>query len=870
MTGLFNSQLLDHGWMFKDASDDKPESWLPVSKVPSVVHLDLLDNGLIPDPFVGLNEQKVEWVSDRDWVYRTTFATPSSHSPVILESDNMFIPHRIDITDAVSSDPNESNVLEIVFDSPIRRGREVVKNHPEHRYIAHQTEVGRLGARKAAYHWGWDWGPILVTSGPWRPVRLETYVGRIDDLWMQSTVAEDLSSSSGTLHVQTESREAGRVRFELRNQGTVVFEAGVDVNADGAVEAKFELDNPALWYPHGYGEQRRYELVAKLFKGETLLHEVSKKVGFRRAELVQEKDEQGQSFYFRINNIDVFCSGSNWIPGESFLPRLTDKKYRDWLNLMIEGNQNMIRIWGGGVFEPEIFYETCDELGILVWQDFLFACASYPTYPAYLESVEKEARANVRLLRHHPSIVIYAGNNEDYQIQQTYNLTYDYDTDKDPNSWLKSSFPARYIYEYLLPKVVEEECPGLPYHPSSPWGGGKHTTDPTIGDIHQWDVWHGTMQPYQNLASMGGRFVSEFGMEGYPHMHTVDTFFDNPDEKYLQSLTMDFRNKARDHERRLGSYIMQNFKIKQDFKAYLYLSQFAQSETMTFAYRSWRRDWGRTKNRRCGGILVWQLNDCWPTISWAVVDYFLIKKPAFYAIARASQPLAVGVSRMYHEWVSGHARPPTTSRFDVWVASSKLETVSATVQVRYISIATGEDVKPPSIFSNVEINPNGTTDILTETLNYTEPPYTTPIVISATLTVNNRIISQDIDWPQPLKYLNLKDRGVSVEYLADKSAIRVTAAKPTKGVIFEERLGLWFEDNGFDVLPGDERVIAVRGLEDSEVPRWTYLEDDREDSFHGAYSLVLEMDKLPDPFGEIEVTQDTLPEMADGIIAALE
>jgi beta-mannosidase len=207
----------------------------------------------------------------------------------------------------------------------------------------------------------------------------------------------------------------------------------------------------------------------------------------------------------------------------------------------------------------------------------------------------------------------------------------------------------------------------------------------------------------------------------------------------------------------------------------------------------------------------------------------LIKKPAFYAIARASQPLAIGVSRTYHEWVSGHARPPTTSRFDVWVASSKLETVSATVQVRYISIATGEDVIPPSIFSNVEINSNGTTDILTETLDYTKPPYTAPIVISTTLTVKNSIISRDIDWPQPLKYLNLKYRGVNVEYLADKSAIRVTAAKPTKGIVFEEKPGLWFEDNGFDVVPGDERVIAVRGLEGGEVPQWTYLDDDRED-----------------------------------------
>ncbi|KAL3459076.1 glycoside hydrolase superfamily [Aspergillus heterothallicus] len=850
MSEILSSRLLDRGWTFKDASDDKPEAWLPVAKVPSVIHLDLLNKGLIPDPFVGLNEQEVEWVSERGWIYRTTFTSPENHSldtrynlvfegldtfatvalncTVILQSDNMFIPYRVDITDALRNHGSEPNVLEILFESPIRRGREVVKSHPEHRYIAHQTEVGRLGARKAAYHWGWDWGPILVTSGPWKPIRLETYVGRIDDLWMQSTVAEDLESCQGTLHAQTESRDAARVRFELRSQGNIVFEADVDVDSDGKAEASFELHKPALWYPHGYGEQKRYTLVAKLFKEHTLLHEVSKKVGIRRAELVQEKDDHGQSFYFRINNIDVFASGSNWIPGESFLPRLTEEKYRDWLKLMIEGNQNMIRIWGGGVFEPEIFYETCDELGILVWQDFLFACASYPTYPEYLESVEQEARANVKLLRHHPSIVIYAGNNEDYQIQQTYNLTYDYDTDKDPNSWLKSSFPARYIYEYLLPKVVEEECPGLPYHPSSPWGGGKHTTDPTIGDIHQWDVWHGTMQPYQNLSSMGGRFVSEFGMEAYPHMHTIDAFIDNPDEKYLQSLTMDFRNKARDHERRLGSYILQNFRIKQDFKAYLHLSQLAQSETMAFAYRSWRRQWGKAKDRRCGGVLVWQLNDCWPTISWAVVDYYLIKKPAFYAIARASQPLAIGVSRTYHEWVSGHARPPKTSRFDVWVASSRLDSVTATVEIRYISIATGKDVRPALTFHNLEITPNATTEICTEPLDYTQSPYTEPIVISATLAVNDKYISRDIDWPQPLKYLDLKDRGVSVEYLPEKSAVRVTAAKPTKGIVFEERPGLWFEDNGIDIVPGDERIIAVRGIDSEEgVPRWTYLEDDR-------------------------------------------
>ncbi|KAL2817716.1 glycoside hydrolase superfamily [Aspergillus cavernicola] len=770
MSELFHSKPLDHDWTVKDAQGSNSEAWLPVSKIPSVIHLDLLDNGVIPDPFVGLNEQKAEWVAHRDWIYRTTFPTSERHSldvrysllfegldtfatvtvndTVILRSNNMFIPHRPRL--------RKKNTLSILFESPIRRGREVVQSHPGHRYIAHQTEVGRLGSRKAAYHWGWDWGwdwgPILVTSGPWRPVRLEMYVDRIEDLWMRSEVSRDLGVCSGSVHMRTGGLGgADRVRFGLRGEeGGIVFEIETVIQGlDGMAEAEFRVKNPALWFPRGYGEQRRYELRAELFKGIV--------------ELVQEEDGYGKSFYFRINNIDVFSRGSCWIPGESFLPRLTDQKYQDWLKLMIEGHQNMIRIWGGDIFEPEIFYETCDKLGIMVWQDFLFACASYPTYPLYLESVEQEARANMRLLRHHPSIVIYARNNEDYQIQQTYNLAYDY-------------------------KVVEEECPGLPYHPSSPWGGGKHTTDPTIGDIHRWDVWHGTMQPYQNLASMGGRFVSEFGMEAYPHMYTINAFINNPEEKYHQSLTMDFHNKARDHERRLGFYILQNFKIKQELKSYLYLSQLAQSETMTYAYRSWRRDWGRAQARR------------------------------------SSQLLAIGVSRTYHDWVSGHARPPSTSRFDVWVASSRLEPVTATVEIRYISIATGNDVVPASIFRDIKIQSNETTDILSDSLNYTQIPYTEPIVIPAKLIIADEVISRDTDWPQPLKYLGLKDRGVEVEYLADEKAIRVTAAKPTKGVVFEERPGLWFVDNGVDVVPGDERVIHVRGVEGLEgVPGWSYL-----------------------------------------------
>lgn len=357
------SEELSRGWQLKEKNTN-PEVWYPVAAVPTVVHLDLVQNGVIPDPFVGLNEEKVQWVAERDWIYQTNFESPSGgletrHSlvfegldtfatvrlndTVILRSDNMFIPHRVDVTGILARKSSTKNNLEILFESALLRGREMVKNHPEHRHIAHQTEVGRLGARKAAYHWGWDWGPILVTAGPWRPVRLESFVDRIDDLWIESTVADDLRSCAGKIHVRTEGRGADRVHITLCHEDKTAIEADIEVDLKGETDVSFSIDNPALWFPHGAGPQSRYEIRAELFLQDESLHFTAKKTGFRRAELIQEKDEHGQSFYFRINNLDVFASGSCWIPGDSFLPRVSNAKYQEWLELMIEGNQNMIR-----------------------------------------------------------------------------------------------------------------------------------------------------------------------------------------------------------------------------------------------------------------------------------------------------------------------------------------------------------------------------------------------------------------------------------------------------------------------------------------------------------------------------------------------
>jgi beta-mannosidase len=430
----------------------------------------------IPDPFLGFNELKAEWVADKAWAYKVqlpdieepndgiayvlafdgldTFATVKLNDDVVLESDNMFTPHRVDITQRVK--PREKNVLEIVFASARLEAIKIREQHPEHEWVGFNGDMSRLAVRKAQYHWGWDWGPILNTCGPWREVRLEIYQSRIEDLRVDYKLDENLKSVQGTISAIVEGSSGKKVIFTVQDGEKQVFKESADIR-DGMAKVEFHVNNPKLWYPHGYGEQPLYKITATASADGEDLHQVTRKTGFRKGELVQEPDKTGKTFFFRINGVDVFCGGSDWIPADSFTPRITEERYRKWLEMMVDGYQIMIRIWGGGIWEEDIFYELCDELGILVWQDFMFGCGNYPAYPEILRSIEAECVANVGRLRHHPSIVIYAGNNEDYQVQESFGLTYDYE-DKDPQSWLKTNFPARYIYEKVsVPAMLDNE-----------------------------------------------------------------------------------------------------------------------------------------------------------------------------------------------------------------------------------------------------------------------------------------------------------------------------------------------------------------------------------------------------------------------------
>lgn len=436
----------------------------------------------IKDPFIGYNELDCQWVGEKSWIYRValgtvrtpsnstsrkhvlafdgldTYATVKLNDNIILRSDNMFIEHRVDVTSELSGD--KDNYLEIEFISALLESQRIKAARPEHKWVGWNGDMARLAARKAQYHYGWDWGPVLNTCGPWRPVRLETYEARISDLRIEYDIDMSLNGVSGRFMVDVEGTRGTVVEFMVCLDSKEVFRATASLSKARHADVEFHVSKARLWYPHGYGEQSLYSIRATLMDGNHQLHSISQRTGFRKAELIQDGDGDSKSFYIRVNGIDVFCGGSNWIPADSFTPRITQSKYRELLQAVVDGNQTMIRVWGGGIWEPEFFFDTCDELGILVWQDFMFACGNYSAYQDFLDSVEHEATCQVKRLRDHPCIIIYAGNNEDYQIQEQMDLKYDYN-DKDPSSWLKSDFPARYIYEEVCLPVLTAASNGL-------------------------------------------------------------------------------------------------------------------------------------------------------------------------------------------------------------------------------------------------------------------------------------------------------------------------------------------------------------------------------------------------------------------------
>jgi beta-mannosidase len=457
----------------------------------------------------------------------------------------------------------------------------------------------------------------------------------------------------------------------------------------------------------------------------------------------------------------------------------------------------------------------------------MFGCGNYPAFPEFLESVQREAIENVKRLRHHPSVVIWAGNNEDYQIAEDEGLTCDYE-DKDPQNWLKSNFPARYIYESLLPLVCKELIPNVFYHPGSPWGGPKKSDDLTVGDVHQWNIWHGSQERYQDAAVLTGRFISEFGMEAFPSVKTVDSYLplgkDDPD-RYPQSSTVDFHNKATGHERRLALYLVENMRYSvNNLEDYVYSTQLMQAECLASCYRLWRRAWAGPGNEKCSGVLVWQINDCWPVTSWAICDYYLRPKHAYHAIARELLPVTVGVERIVTERQkkSNVGRPDQLTKLNIWGSNLTFSDEVVDCTVKYWNVKTGEELSCRIVCSNFSLRANQSTEIgvfeFDSAIRTKEEKEGAQIVVGTYLTKQDgTLLSRYIDWPQPLKYVHFpKPQKLQAKLSDDGKSVEVSAEVPVKGVAVEcEDDEVKFADNLVDIVPGEVVRIGVQGASTS-------------------------------------------------------
>ncbi|HEU4324366.1 MAG TPA: glycoside hydrolase family 2 protein [Roseiflexaceae bacterium] len=813
---------LSEGWQLKalDKGGSPEEAcaesagWLP-ARVPGTVHEALLEAGQIPDPFYGLNEQEVQWVGERAWLYRCAFELPTElpsgpaalccdgldtvatvwlNDVEVLASDNMFVPQRVALKGLLRPGRNE---LRILFESAQAVGRQrEAERGPRHAWNGNNH---RVYLRKAQYHFGWDWGPVLVTAGPWQPVRLEFGTARIAELHCPAEVAPDLGQATlpVTLRVAQSDRSALEVLLRLHDpSGALVEEAALPLDGD-TVRHTFSLRQPRLWWPNGHGAQPLYRLSAVLRDPfDTSLPPLDtceQRLGLRRLRLVQEPlaDEPGQTFLFEVNNTPIFCGGANWIPADSLTTRITPERYREWIALAAGANMTMLRIWGGGIYEAEVFYDLCDEHGLLVWQDFMFACGMYPADPAFQASVRAEAEAQVRRLRHHACIALWCGNNEDYAIAESIRA-HDPDFEGDP---LDSPFPARAIYERLLPDVCAALDPTRTYWPGSPYGG-RLSSDQTVGDRHTWDVWHGAMAPYQDYGRYEGRFVSEFGMQSCPARATLDACLP-PEERYPQSRAMDHHNKASDGPRRLAVYLNDTLRANDDLDSYVYATQLMQSEALAMAYRVWRRRWAGPGRYAVAGALVWQINDCWPVTSWAIVDYERRAKPAYYSIRRELAPLALGLA---------HAEGSAA----VWAVNATPEPVEAELLLQRFDLAGAlvAEERRPAYLPARQSSEQGLLAGAGET------------VLLARLLADGEELARATLWPEPLKYLYLPDPLLTVERL-DGDRLRLSVARPAKGLWLEAGDGVAWSDNALDLLPGDPRTIAAPGLGDRPLRlRW--------------------------------------------------
>ncbi len=637
-------QSLAGEWQFHKSGE---ETWLP-ARVPGGVHTDLMALDLIPDPFVADNEKRVLWVAESDWVYRRTFmvdAVLMTEQRVALvcdgldtlaevtlngvrlgETDNMFRRYTWDVKPLLREGENE---LVILFRSPVQY---ITKKQAERplRGVS-QAIPGGPYLRKAPCQFGWDWGPQLPPIGVWKDIRLEGRSNaRMADVHLRQQHNAGVVTVMAT--VALEQWDAVPLKLLLRVTAPDGTTQQTQVAIAGHTQTlALQVKNPQLWWPNGYGEQPLYTVDVLLLAEGNVCDAAHYRLGLRTLELRREPDTWGESFTFVVNGVPIFAKGSNWIPADSFPTRITDAFLERLIRDAALTHQNMLRVWGGGFYEEERFYDLCDKYGILVWQDCIYSCSIYPMWDdAFIENTRIETVENVRRLRHRTSLALWCGNNEMEAGWVAWGWN------RPENADLKADYDR--FFHHLLPAWIAAEDPDHTYWPSSPSTGipfqPPHGQE--RGDAHYWDVWHGG-KPFSAYRGQFPRFMSEFGFQALPTLATIQTYADEADWN-MTSYIMEHHQRNAAGNGKMIAHMTDHYRMPKDFPSLVYLSQLLQAEGIRFGVEHWRRN-----RERVSGTLYWQLNDCWPVASWSSIDYFGRWKTLHYAARRFYAPLLLSV-----------------------------------------------------------------------------------------------------------------------------------------------------------------------------------------------------------------------------------
>ena len=801
---------LDKEWAFSQAGTGQ---WLPAT-VPGTVHQDLIDNDKLVNPFFGLNEEKVQWVEKEDWVYKTSFQVSEEqlarggavlefqgldtyadiylNGSLLKSTDNMFMGYTLPVKEVLRKGENR---LQVYFHSPIKKAMPQWETNG-FVYPAdndHSDKRVSIFSRKAPYSFGWDWGIRLATSGIWRPVTLKFFdVARMEDYYVkQVSVTQELAEIENI--VELESAQGAPQQVEVTLAYSYKGGDKVTIRKEMTLEPGMnrctipvKIEHPHLWMPNGWGEPALYDFeISVKAEGKQVASE-KKRIGLRDIKVVLEDDKDGKAFYFVVNGQPMFAKGSNFIPNDAFLPKVTPARYHQLMKDVKDANHNLIRVWGGGIYEDNSFYEAADEMGILVWQDFIFACTTYPSDPNFLRRVAEEAEYNIKRLRNHASLAMWCGNNEIYEGLRFW-------------GWKRKFEPAVYeemlkgydkLFHQLLPSMVKE-FDGRFYMHGSPYEAnwGRPNTW-KIADSHNWGTWYGR-KPFETLDTELPRFMSEFGFQSFPEMKNIATFAE-PKDYALESEVMNAHQKASIGNALIKRTMALYYEDPKDFEELVYKGLVLQGFGVRHGIEAHRRN-----RPYCMGSLYWQLNDSWPVVSWSSIDYYGNWKALHYQGKRAFAPVLLNAFKEGEDLCFYALSDELKDHKDATL-SLKLMDFNGKVLAK-------KEVKG-------EVPANASTVFHKEAYaDWAKNPTNTLLL----MTLKNRkgeVLSEEIHYFSYPKDQELPETQVSYKVKQQDGKCEVTlSAKQLARDIFIEipYQGARFTDNFFDLLPGQTKKITI-------------------------------------------------------------